>query len=131
MRFPARLASSSLLVTAAAASALPAQHRERATPPDSAVLAARVDSVVRADVLAEGMPSVSVAIMRGGDMVLARSWGLADAVAERKAEPSTPYQIGSISKTFTAALVLKLADRGQLSLADPISRHFTGLRPEW
>jgi CubicO group peptidase (beta-lactamase class C family) len=91
----------------------------------------RVDSVVQADVLAQGMPSVSVAIMRGGDVVLARAWGLADAVTERKAEPTTPYQIGSVSKTFTAALILKLADRGKLSIGDPISRHFDGIRPEW
>ena len=118
-------------MTAAGASLLPAQQRERTAPPDPAVLAVRVDSVVQTDVLAQGMPSVSVAIMRGRDLVLARSWGLADAVTERKAEPSTPYQIGSVSKTFTAALILKLADRGKLSIADPISRRFTGLPPEW
>lgn len=131
MRSPSRLALSSLLITAAGASLLPAQQRERTAPIDPAVLAVRVDSVVQTDVLAQGMPSVSVAIMRGRDLVLARSWGLADAVTQRKAEPSTPYQIGSVSKTFTAALILKLADRGTLSISDPIARHFTGLRPEW
>ena len=131
MRCPYRLALSSFFVTAAGASPLPAQGRERAVPPDPAILAARVDSVVQTDVLPQGMPSVSVAIMRGGDLVLERAWGLADAATGRKAEPSTQYQLGSVSKTFTAALVLKLADRGKLSIGDPISRHFTGLRPEW
>jgi CubicO group peptidase (beta-lactamase class C family) len=103
----------------------------RPTLPDPRVLAAQVDSIVQVELLAQGTPSVSVAIMRGDDMVLARAWGLADAVSERKAEPSTPYQLGSVSKTFTAALILKLADRRKLSITDPISRHFAGLRPEW
>ena len=103
----------------------------RPPAPDPRVLAAQIDSVVQLELLAQGVPGASVAIMRGDDMVLARAWGLADAVTERKAEPSTPYQLGSVSKTFTAALILKLADQGKLAIGDPLSRHFSGLRPEW
>ena len=100
------------------------------TPPSASVLAAQVDSVVRVDVLAQGMPSASVVIMRGNDVVLERAWGVADAATGRKAEPSTTYQVASVSKQFTAALVLKLVDRGKLSVADPIGRYLPGLRPE-
>ncbi|WP_372511860.1 serine hydrolase domain-containing protein [Frankia umida] len=40
--------------------------------------------------------------------------------------PDTQYRIGSITKTFTAVLVLRLRDEGRLSLADPLDRHVPG-----
>ena len=111
----------------AAAAQLPAG----ATPPTAEALAARVDSVVRADVLPRGFPSVSIAVTRGGRPLLERAWGVANVTTGRKAAPTTTYDIGSIAKQFTAALVLKLVDRGKLSLTDSVGRHLKGLRPEW
>jgi len=102
-----------------------------AQQPSAARLEAAIDSVVKTDVLAQGMPSVSVVIMRGGETLLERAWGLADLASGRRAEPSTVYQIASISKQFTAVLILKLVERGKLSLADSLGRHLTGLNPEW
>ena len=101
------------------------------TRPSAEVLAARVDSIVKADILGRGFPSVSIVVTRGGETLLERAWGMANVASGRKADPSTTYRIGSVSKQFTAALVLKLVERGKLSLADSIGRHLTGLRPEW
>jgi CubicO group peptidase (beta-lactamase class C family) len=94
-------------------------------------LAARIDSVVKADILPRGFPSVSIAVTRGERTLLERAWGVADVATGRKAEPTTTYNIGSVAKQFTAALVLKLVDGGKLSLTDSIGRHLKGLRPEW
>lgn len=91
----------------------------------------RVDSIVNIDVLGQGMPSVSIVVTRGNETLVERAWGFADVAASRKAEPSTFYEIASVSKQFTAALFLKLVDRGKLSLSDPIGRHVSGLRPEF
>jgi D-alanyl-D-alanine carboxypeptidase len=99
--------------------------------PTEAELAARIDSVVRADILSRGFPSVSIVIAREGKTLLDRAWGMANVEAGQKADASTTYRIASMSKQFTAALVLKLVDRGKLSLTDSIGRHLTGLRPEW
>ncbi|MBA3640954.1 MAG: beta-lactamase family protein [Acidobacteria bacterium] len=44
---------------------------------------------------------------------------------------STTYPIASVSKPFTAAMVLKQVDRGRVSLSDPIGRHLPGLRQEY
>ena len=74
---------------------------------------------------------MSVAITRGGRPLLERAWGVANVGTGQLAEPTTIYDIGSVAKQFTAALVLKLVDRGKLSLTDSIGRHLTGLRPEW
>ena len=99
--------------------------------PSAAVLTAHVDSVVRTNILAQGAPSASVVVTRGNETLVQRAWGLADVASGRAADPSTIYRLGSLGKQFTAVLLLKLADRGRLSLGDSISRYLTGLRPEW
>jgi D-alanyl-D-alanine carboxypeptidase len=99
-------------------------------PPAAETVAARVDSLVRTR-LAEGVASMSVAIVRGGDTLVHRAWGSADVAAARAATEGSTYRIGSISKQFTAALLLRLVDRGRLSLGDTLGHHLTGLRPEW
>jgi D-alanyl-D-alanine carboxypeptidase len=70
-------------------------------------------------------------VMRGKETLVRRAWGVADVATGRAADPNTVYAIGSISKQFTAALLLKQVERGTLSLGDSIGRHLTGLRPEW
>jgi CubicO group peptidase (beta-lactamase class C family) len=100
-------------------------------PPSAAALTVLVDSVVRAGLLTQGVPGVSVAVVRGDETLVQRAWGRADVASGRAADPSTVYAIGSNSKQFTAALVLRLVDRGRLTLGDSIGRHLSGLRPEW
>ncbi len=70
-------------------------------------------------------------ITRGGRPVLERTWGVANVTTGEKAGPTTTYNIGSVAKQFTAALVLKLVDGGKLSLTDSVGRHLQGLPPEW
>lgn len=113
------------------ASMAAAQDTTRTIRPAAATLAARIDSIVQADVLAQGMPSVSVVVTRGNETLVERAWGVADVSSGRKAEPSTTYQVASLSKQFTAALVLKLVDRGRLSLSDTLGRFFDGLKSEF
>ncbi|HEX6909244.1 MAG TPA: serine hydrolase domain-containing protein [Longimicrobium sp.] len=130
MSHPFRCAVAALL--AASPSLLAAQRKpESGPPPSPPALAALVDSVVRASLLTQGVPGVSVTVVRGGETLLQRAWGRADVAGARDADPSTLYAIGSNSKQFTAALVLRLVDRGRLTLADSIGRHLSGLRPEW
>lgn len=108
-----------------------AQRPAATVPPDVATLEARVDSVVHADILAHGFPSVSIVIARGGETLLERAWGVADRATGRKATPATTYRIGSVAKQFTAAMVMQLVDRGRVAIADSIARHVAGLPPEW
>lgn len=117
---------------AAAPSLLSAQQKPVSGPPPSAAaLTALVDSVVTASLLSQGVPSVTVAVMRGDETLLNRAWGQADVANGRTADLSTIYGLGSLAKQFTAALVLKLVDQGRLTLGDSIGNHLTGLRPEW
>ena len=122
------------VMTAALSTTLPfssgaAQSSER---PSKDIVAARVDSMARAYMAEKGPASMSVAISRGSEMLVQRVWGLADIAANRPATAATVYKIGSVSKQFTAVLLLKQVERGKLALTDSIGRYLTtGLRPEW
>lgn len=64
------------------------------------------------------------------DSVLAfRAYGHADHEEGTPIRRSTRFRIASLTKTFTAAAIAILADRGQLSLADPLSRYLDDFGP--
>jgi CubicO group peptidase (beta-lactamase class C family) len=99
-------------------------------PPDHGAFVAAVDALA-ADALARGpVAGLSIAVFSRGERVLAKGYGLADVESFLPATPDTSYPIASVSKHFTAALVLRLADQGRLSLDDPLARFFPDARPQ-
>ncbi len=81
-----------------------------------------------ADMLAEsGAPSVSIAVVKQGQLVYAKAFGKASLEPDRPADANTRYAIGSISKQFTAAAVLMMEEQGKLSLDDKVSKYFPEL----
>lgn len=66
------------------------------------------------------LPGVSLALVRGDEVVYARGFGFRDLEKRLPATPSTAYGIGSITKSFTALGILQLAEEGKLSLDDPV-----------
>lgn len=101
-----------------------------ALPQADGPLDERVAAIVKSEILAQGVPSVSVAVMRDGKMLLERAWGIADVEKNISASASTTYYIGSVTKQFTAALLLEQVERGRLALTDPIGKHLPGLSPQ-
>jgi CubicO group peptidase (beta-lactamase class C family) len=77
---------------------------------------------------ARRVPSVAAAVVRDGTMVWSGTVGLADVEHEREPTLDTQYRIGSITKTFTAVLLLQLRDAGRLDLDDRLERHLPGTR---
>jgi len=72
------------------------------------------------------VPSLTVGLAQSGKPLYLESVGFADVPAGRPACPLTQYRLGSITKTFTAALVLGLAERGVLDLDEPVEAFFPG-----
>ena len=66
----------------------------------------------------------SIVVRQDGKTIYQRSLGWADVENRIPATAETQYRIGSISKTFTAVLVMKAAAEGRLSLNDPIAKYF-------
>lgn len=68
-------------------------------------------------------PSLVAAVVRGGKAV----WnGARTSVDGHGPDENVQYRIGSITKTFTAVLVLRLRDEGLLDLGDPLEKHVPG-----
>ncbi|HKS23130.1 MAG TPA: serine hydrolase domain-containing protein [Thermoanaerobaculia bacterium] len=83
---------------------------------------ASVDKAVNEILTKTGAPSASVAVVRDGKLVYANAYGLAKLEPKTPATPQMRYSIGSISKQFTAAAILMLAEEGKLSLDDKVVR---------
>lgn len=100
--------------------------------PSKASVVDAVDSVVRARLaLPLGPASISVMISRRGETLVQRAWGTAHVARNIPATEAMTYRLASVSKQFTAALILELVDRGKLSLRDTLARHLRVPRPEW
>jgi len=109
-------------IAAAAMAAQPATPA--ASPP--ATLAALDSSI--ADLLrGAGVPGASVVVIEGGQVVMARDYGMADRARGQPVSPGTVFRAGSISKTLTAVAVMRLVEQRRVELDVPMS----GLLPEW
>lgn len=67
--------------------------------------------------------SATVAIMDSGKIVYSEGFGMADREKGIPVDRNTLFNIGSISKAFTATAVMLLVDQGRLSLDDPVTRY--------
>jgi D-alanyl-D-alanine carboxypeptidase len=93
-------------------SAAPSQQQ----PILSAAVRSKIDSDVRARLSAAHVPGATIAIVQGGAIVYTRGYGLRDVARSLPADARTRYEIGSITKQFTAAAILQLKEAGKLDL---------------
>lgn len=77
-----------------------------------------------ADVLLDyGADSVQYAMMDNGRIILSGQAGLDDVSAKKAPTKDSIYGIGSISKVFTTAAVMRLVDQGKINLDDPVTAY--------
>jgi CubicO group peptidase (beta-lactamase class C family) len=93
----------------------------------SAATAQGIDAAAAEVLKTTGVPSASVAVVQGGKVAYVKAYGMARLEPPMPAEPGMQYSIGSISKQFTAAVVLLLAQDGKLKLDDPVGKYLPGL----
>lgn len=89
-----------------------------------------VDEAVRGP-LAEGRFAGVVLVAREGRPLFRKAYGLADRERSIAHTPDTPFMVMSVSKQFTAALILRLAAAGKLRLDDRVSKYLEHWPPEW
>jgi CubicO group peptidase (beta-lactamase class C family) len=77
----------------------------------------------------EETPSVAYAISHEGSRVLAGAKGLADIASCRAATEHTGYRVASITKTFTATLIMQLVEGGKVRLDDPVGAYLNWIEP--
>jgi D-alanyl-D-alanine carboxypeptidase len=83
----------------------------------------RADSLVFTYLAESRAPSASFAVIRGNDTLAYGAHGLANVAAWRAPTATTIYEIGSITKQFTSAAIMKLVDQGRLKLDDDLSKY--------
>ena len=76
--------------------------------------------------IAADSPGFSVLVSRDGKELFCRGYGLARVKEGLAAGPDTPFRIGSVTKQFTAAAILKLREDGKLDVSDRLSKFFPG-----
>jgi CubicO group peptidase (beta-lactamase class C family) len=127
---------------------LPMMHAQDAAPVTDSPKA-KVDELFR------GMdttvtPGCALSVMKDGKIIYERGYGMADLDHNVPITPSTVFHVASMSKQFTAASIVMLAQEGKLSLDDPVRKyipelpdfgvpvtirelihHTSGLRDQW
>ena len=73
------------------------------------------------------IPGASMAIVRGGEVILAKGFGLANVEEGTAADEDTVYLLASTSKLFVAVAVLHLAERGLVDLYADVNGYLTGI----
>jgi len=121
-------------IAALIAAAAPAGAQPQPAPAPAANLAARpalAEARARvaarwAEIQATGFSGV-VGVNLGDEAILRGASGFADPAAHRPFTTETQFEIGSLTKAFTAAAILKLQDEGKLKVSDPLSKFFPGI----
>jgi CubicO group peptidase (beta-lactamase class C family) len=90
---------------------------------------ARMDQVMQSFVGNRFMGSVLVA--RGDKVLFSKGYGFANLEWDIPNTPDTKFRIGSVTKQFTAVLILKLEEQGKLSLSDPVKQYITDAPAAW
>jgi CubicO group peptidase (beta-lactamase class C family) len=93
-----------------------------AAPPDAATLRTQADALLAARVQAAG-PGVAVLVARGETVLLRSARGMASIELGVPLSPDHAFRIGSVTKQFSAAALLREVDAGRARLDDPLSKY--------
>jgi CubicO group peptidase (beta-lactamase class C family) len=93
----------------------------------TAETSAALDEYVRDEMARWTVPGVAVGILREGQREL-HGYGLASAETQEPVRPDTLFQIGSISKVYTATLIMGLVDERKVALDEPIITYLPDLK---
>jgi N-acyl-D-amino-acid deacylase len=88
-----------------------------------------LDAVVYTMMSRHGIPGAALAITKDGKLVCARGYGWANLATRELVQPGTEFGIASLSKTITAAAILKLVEQGKLSLDDKAFKIIAHIKP--
>ncbi len=106
--------------------------------PEIRAAIALADALIAGEQRDRKVPGISAGIVYDQALIWQRGYGYANLEAKIPADANTVYRVASITKLFTATMLMKLRDEGKLSLDDPIEKYlpefkikspFPGARP--
>ena len=130
---PVKLHSSSriglMLVFALAGCASAPPAPEKLASGDMRAVKAYIDRLAPFEMQKAKVPGLSIALVDDQRVVWAQGYGYADVAKQIPATADTVYRAGSVSKLFTGAAVLQLAEQRKLNLDQPIARYLPAFHP--
>jgi CubicO group peptidase (beta-lactamase class C family) len=90
-----------------------------------------IDDYVAAEIERQKVPGIAIAVLRNGEIVKTKGYGLANVEHGVPATERTIFQSGSVGKQFTATLVMLLVEEGKLALDDKLIEHIDGAPDTW
>jgi len=90
-----------------------------------------VDRFIAAEMARMHIPGVSLAVVRGGKVIKAQGYGIADLEHQIPVTPQTVFKIGSVSKQFLSTGIMLLVQDGRVALDDPVSKYYAGAPESW
>lgn len=120
---PKRRAFLQALLVAVCALELQSLHAQAPSPEDFTRAIAASRAAVRALMHDTKVPGVSVAVALRGELVWNESFGFADREQKVAATIATKFGLGSITKSFTAALCARMVEEGKLDFDAPIATY--------
>jgi D-alanyl-D-alanine carboxypeptidase len=91
--------------------------------PQTMSLSSVVDSLANSAMEQQNIPGMTIALAKNGTMLYAHAYGDSDLATQSATQTSTIFEIGSITKQFTAALIMKLQEQGELHVDDSLSAY--------
>jgi CubicO group peptidase (beta-lactamase class C family) len=101
--------------------------RGRGAPDASSGLEGALDALFE-PVREQGLPGAAVVVLSGSEILYAKAHGLANVEAGVPNTLDTKMRLASVTKSFTALAVLRLAERGRLSLDAPLQTYLPDFR---
>lgn len=89
-----------------------------------------LEKIVNAELQEKNAVGAAVAIIKNDRVIFAKGFGAANVETNAPVTPDTLFQIGSITKTFTAAMILSMAQEGKLKLDAPVGDYAKNLSPK-
>jgi CubicO group peptidase (beta-lactamase class C family) len=91
----------------------------------------QVDTYIKLRMDKEHLPGLSLAVLRDGKIIKLKGYGYANLELKVPASPGTVYQVGSITKQFTATAILILVQENIVGLDDKIGKYLNGTPEAW
>jgi CubicO group peptidase (beta-lactamase class C family) len=89
-----------------------------------------LEKVILQELQETGTPGAAVAIIKDGRLIFAKGFGIASIENGGAVTPDTLFRLGSTTKMFTGAAMVKLSEQGRLKLNEPIGKYAKGLPPK-
>jgi CubicO group peptidase (beta-lactamase class C family) len=90
-----------------------------------------VDNFVQAEMAKQHIPGLALLVSRGGQVIRAQGYGLANVELQVPVKPETIFQSGSVGKQFTATAVMMLVEESKIGLEDPLTKYFPDAPVSW